>query len=84
MTFGEKVKAARDRLLMNQSTMAQELGVAPSTVNRWEHGHHEPNLSAIALFDEFCKRRGIEFKDERGAVDFWTSENKKRNSKKTF
>lgn len=65
MTFGEKVKAVRYKLFLNQNAMAVRLGVSYSTVNRWERGHFEPNFKAMAAFDKFCKDNEIVF-DENG------------------
>ena len=65
MTFGEKVKAVRYKLFLNQYAMAEKLNVSYSTVNRWERGHYEPNFKAMATFDKFCKENGIVF-DEKG------------------
>ena len=64
MTFGEKIKIARLKLFLSQEDMAKELGVAFSTVNRWERGHHnKPTFKAQADFDKLCRKHNIDFKD---------------------
>lgn len=64
MTFGEKVKAVRLKLHMSQETIARELNVSFSTVNRWESGRCQPNFAALADFDKLCKTNKIVFDDK--------------------
>lgn len=64
MTFGEKIKAVRNKLFLSQQDFAKELGVDFTTVNRWENGHHKPNYKMLNLFDKFCKERGIVFTEK--------------------
>lgn len=59
MTFGEKIKQVRKQLYLSQEAMANELGVAFATVNRWETGKSKPNYTAQRTFAEFCKSHGI-------------------------
>ena len=63
MTFGEKVKKARLNQFLSQQAMAKELGVAFSTLNKWENGKAEPNYAAQKAFHEFCVKHGVEFKE---------------------
>ena len=44
MTYSEKIKSARENLLMTQEEIAVELGVTPITVCRWETGKTEPSM----------------------------------------
>lgn len=60
MEFKDKVKCVRKKLYMTQDMLAQELGVAFATVNRWETGRCKPNLRAQTLFKNFCDRRSVE------------------------
>lgn len=60
MTFGERCKAVRNKLYLSQTMLANELGVAFATVNRWEKGRREPNLQHLRAFASFCKKNGIE------------------------
>ncbi len=63
MTFAEKVKLTRRTLYISQEGLAKELGVSFATVNRWENGKSEPNLMLEAKFIDFCKSKGIVFKE---------------------
>ena len=63
MTFGEKVKKARISQFLSQQAMAKELGVAFSTLNKWENGKAEPNYAAQKTFHEFCVKHDIQFKE---------------------
>ena len=56
MTFAEKVKYVRGKLLLSQEDLAKQVGVSFATVNRWEKGV-EPQ------FEKFCNERGINFEE---------------------
>ena len=60
MEFKDKVKYVRKKLFLSQEMMAQKLGVAFATVNRWESGRCKPNYAAQRSFAEFCKSNGID------------------------
>ncbi|MCL2822190.1 MAG: helix-turn-helix domain-containing protein [Firmicutes bacterium] len=64
MTFGEKVKKARKSQFLSQQAMAKELGVAYSTLNRWENSRFNPNYAAQKAFYEFCLKNKIVIKEE--------------------
>ena len=53
MTYSEKVKAARDKLLLTQDEIAIALGVNAITVCRWETGKSEPNMKAKKAIRDF-------------------------------
>ena len=59
MEFGDKIKQVRMKLKLSQTEMAKELGVAYSTLNRWENGKFKPNYEAIKRFEGFCKSQDI-------------------------
>ena len=63
MDFKDKVKYVRKKLYLSQQMMAQELGVAFATVDRWESGRCHPNYKAQKAFAEFCKANGIEVEE---------------------
>ena len=63
MTFGEKVKYARKKLMLSQVEFSKELGVAFTTINRWESGLREPNYSMQRKFVEYCESKNITFND---------------------
>ena len=50
MSYPEKIKFARETLLMTQEELALELGVTPITVCRWETGKVEPSIKAKKAF----------------------------------
>ncbi len=64
MTFSEKVQEVRGQLKLTQAQLAKELGVAFSTINRWEKGRNEPQFLERRKFDEFCQKKGIKFDDK--------------------
>ncbi len=63
MTYSEKVKNARERLLLTQDEMATELGVNAITVCRWETGRSEPNIKAKKAIRDFCNKNGLNFEE---------------------
>ncbi len=63
MTYPEKIKAAREALLVTQEELAVELGVTPITICRWETGKVEPSIKAKKAFRDLCERKGLIFKD---------------------
>ena len=46
---------------MTQKDFAKVIGVAFSTVNRWEGNKSKPNLLAMKNIKEFCCRNKIDF-----------------------
>ncbi len=63
MTYSEKVKNARERLLLTQDEMAAELGVNAITICRWETGKSGPNIKAKKAIRDFCIKNGLSFED---------------------
>lgn len=63
MTYSEKVKNVRERLLLTQDEMATELGVNAITICRWETGKTEPNMKAKKAIRDFCLRNNLNFED---------------------
>ncbi len=63
MTYSEKVKNAREKLLLTQDEMATELGVNAITICRWETGKTEPNMKAKKAIRDFCIRNKLNFED---------------------
>ena len=57
MTYAEAIKALRKKMLLSQTEMAKELGVAFVSINRWENGHCEPTIKAkrklAPLFEKY-------------------------------
>lgn len=61
MIFPEEIKRIRQSLFMTQEDFAKEIGVAFSTVNRWEGGKAKPNLNAMKNIKDFCLKHEIDF-----------------------
>ena len=64
MTYAEKVKAAREQLLLTQDEIAVALGVNAITICRWETGKSEPNIKAKKAIRDFCLKNNLQFMDE--------------------
>lgn len=61
MSFAINIKKVRLDAMMSQQEFADALGVAFSTVNRWENGKGLPNFKGAKAIDAFCKEHGIDF-----------------------
>ena len=55
MEFKDQIKHARETIHMSQKEFASAIGVAYSSLNRWELGIRKPT---------YCKNNGITFKDK--------------------
>ncbi len=64
MTYAEKVKITREKLLLTQDELASELGVNAITVCRWETGKCQPNMKAKKAIRNFCIENGLNFEDD--------------------
>ena len=73
MDLSSKIKIIRQQAFLTQEAFAKELGVAFSTVNRWESGKTHPNMSAMKKIHEFCNLHGISFGELQNA---WLSQSK--------
>lgn len=63
MTYPEKIKSAREALLITQEELANELGVTSITICRWETGKVEPSIKAKKAFRDLCERKGLTFNE---------------------
>ncbi len=63
MTFAEKVKYVRAKLLITQKELADQVGVAMVTVARWESQGLQPRFLTEKKFEAFCEKKNIEFED---------------------
>lgn len=59
--YASLVKRIRDTLLLTQMELADELGVAYATVNRWEKGHHEPTMRQKRAIRDYCQANNLDF-----------------------
>ncbi len=63
MSYVEKIKTAREKLLLTQEELAEKLGVNSVTVCRWETGKCEPTIKAKKTIKAFLEENGLEFGD---------------------
>ena len=63
MILPEEIKRLRTRCFLTQEDFAKKLGVAFSTVNRWEQGKSKPNLVAMKNIKVFCEENDIPYAD---------------------
>lgn len=61
MSFPEMIKRIRQRSFLTQQNFADKIGVAFSTVNRWESGRAKPNLRAMKSIYSFCIENNIPY-----------------------
>lgn len=61
MEFPKEIKRIRQRLFLTQKEFADVIGVAFSTVNRWESGRSKPNLKAMKSINTFCLDNNITY-----------------------
>jgi DNA-binding transcriptional regulator YiaG len=57
---GKDIKIIRNKLLLLQEEMADELGVSIATIRLWEQGKREMSIRKQRLVLEYCKNKGIE------------------------
>lgn len=63
MTYAKAVKTLRKRMLLTQTEMAKELGVAFISINRWEKGHCEPTMKIKRKLAPYFDKYGIEVEE---------------------
>lgn len=61
MELSDEIRIIRQKAFMTQEEFARALGVAFSTVNRWEVGKSRPNISAMKNIKKFCDESSISF-----------------------
>ena len=61
MSFPEEIKRIRQRSFLTQQDFAEKIGVAFSTVNRWESGRAKPNLKSMKNINAFCLKNSIPY-----------------------
>ena len=57
---GKDIKTIRNKLLLLQTELADELGVSLSAVQLWEQGRRNISIKSQRLVLEYCKKKGIE------------------------
>jgi DNA-binding helix-turn-helix protein len=61
MDFPKEIKRIRQRSFLTQQEFANVLGVAFSTVSRWESGRSKLNLKAMKSINTFCVDNNISY-----------------------
>ena len=61
--YPDALRQLRAKMNYSQQALAKYLGVAFSSVNRWEKGHHEPTIIAKVKLQELFGKYGIELKE---------------------
>ena len=60
MNYAEAIKTLRKKMLVTQTELAAQLGVAFISINRWENGHCEPTMKAKRKLATLFKKYDIE------------------------
>jgi putative transcriptional regulator len=63
MQLSDNIRLLREKYLLTQEEFAKELGVASSTVNRWETGKARPNMTAMRTIKIFCESRNYPYEE---------------------
>lgn len=66
MKSSQIIKEIRSYLNLNQSELADVLGVSFATVNRWEKGRCEPSQNAVNAIKNLCANNKIDFSQFEG------------------
>lgn len=61
MNFPEKIKKLRKRALLTQTEFAEIVGVAFSTVNRWEAEKARPNIKAMKNIKAYYEKNNLPY-----------------------
>ena len=56
-------KKLRERALLTQAEFAKIVGVAFSTVNRWETGKARPNIKAMKRIKIYCEGQSLPYEN---------------------
>lgn len=60
MEYSVAIKLLRKKTLLTQAELADKLGVAFISVNRWENGHCEPTMKVKRKLAVLFKKHSIE------------------------
>lgn len=61
MSLGEAIRITRQKAFYTQEVFSQKIGVALSTVNRWELNKVKPNMKAMKAIKSFCEENGASY-----------------------
>lgn len=59
MTIDGILKTVRKELNISQETLARELSVSFTTLNRWENNKAKPSRLAMIQIKDYCKQKGV-------------------------
>lgn len=63
MKYAEAIKILRKKMLITQTELAEKIGVAFISINRWENGHCEPTMRIKRKLAPLFKEYGIEVEE---------------------
>src|SRR6476661_10360376 len=61
LSFGEKLLVARKQLNLFAFQMAEQLGVHPNSISKYERGEGKPHAAVLRMFDLLCEKHNIRF-----------------------
>ncbi len=64
-TYAEIIKQVRAKLLLTQEGLADEIGVCPATLVRWEKGQSVPSFLRKEMLERMCEKHGITIEEEK-------------------
>jgi D-3-phosphoglycerate dehydrogenase len=67
LSFGEKLLIARKQLNLYQYEMAEQLGVHPNSLTKYERGEGKPHAAVLRMFEILCEQHGIRFDEYEAA-----------------
>lgn len=81
MSLAEEITIIRKKGFCTQIEFAERIGVSYSTVNRWESGKMNPNVSAMKRLKAYCDALNIEFGNvEKAWLDKTSKEGENANN----
>ena len=63
--YPKVIRRLRAKLNVSQQELAEMLGVAFSSVNRWENGHNEPTIIAQEKLKQLFKENGVCLEEQK-------------------
>ena len=63
MSFPEEIKKLKERTLLTQNEFAKIVGVAFSTVNRWEAEKARPMIKVMRNIKTYCEKNTLPDED---------------------
>lgn len=82
MNLSNEIILIRKKGFYTQTEFAKRIGVSYSTVNRWETGKINPNVSTMKRLKAYCDASNIEFENVEKAWLERTSKHEENNGNK--